>query len=181
MKMNKIGKNINVHSIENADKNPREIISWINDVSDLHKNKPPPSVGYSKIMPDIDALMQVNSNNFFSVFIKILFLLLRKKIIILKYFFFDFMLIFKVWPVEIEDALGNINLPSEEIDLSLADYCKFACSLLDIPVHNTNNNRNLIESLHVFFTLFSEFKENQHFQQQNKHDQYGQGNTMEIN
>ena len=65
MKMNKIGKNINVHSIENADKNPREIISWINDVSDLHKNKPPPSVGYSKIMPDIDALMQVSSDSFF--------------------------------------------------------------------------------------------------------------------
>ena len=59
-------------------------------------------------------------------------------------------------------------VPGEEIDFSLADYSKLACVLLDIPIHDANNNRNIIESLHVLFTLFSEFKANQHFQQQQK-------------
>lgn len=73
--------------------------------------------------------------------------------------------------MEIEEAFSSIQLPNEEIDLSLEDYCKMACSLLDIPIHNSQNNRNVIESLHVFFTLYSEFKANQHFQQQ-KVDEY---------
>jgi intraflagellar transport protein 46 len=53
------GKYTNVHSIENADKNPKAITTWINSVADVHKNKQPPSVSYSKSMPDIDSLMQV--------------------------------------------------------------------------------------------------------------------------
>ena len=44
-------------------KNPKEITTWINSVSDLHKNKPPPSVNYQKMMPEIDALMQVIFKN----------------------------------------------------------------------------------------------------------------------
>lgn len=30
---------VNIHSIENAEKNPKEIMSWVNDVSEIHKNK----------------------------------------------------------------------------------------------------------------------------------------------
>ena len=73
-------------------------------------------------------------------------------------------------------------VPGEEIDFSLADYSKLACVLLDIPIHDANNNKNIIESLHVLFTLFSEFKANQHFQQQQKAEGFEneQGNTMEI-
>jgi intraflagellar transport protein 46 len=62
-------------------------------------------------------------------------------------------------------ALQGKNIPLEEIDLSVEEYSKFACALLDIPIHTTNNNKNIIESLHVLFTLYSEFKANQHFQQ----------------
>lgn len=69
----------------------------------------------------------------------------------------------QVWPQEIEDAIQNIKFPSEEIDLSLEDYCKLACSIIDIPVHATPTSTNIIESLHVLFTLYSEFKANQHF------------------
>ena len=89
----------------------------------------------------------------------------------------------KVWPAEIEDALGELMLPTEEIDFSLADYSKLACVLLDIPIHGINNNKNIVESLHVLFTLFSEFKANQHFQQQQKAEGFENegGNTMEIN
>eukprot|EP00331_Platyophrya_macrostoma_P028250 CAMPEP_0176434474 /NCGR_PEP_ID=MMETSP0127-20121128/16699_1 /TAXON_ID=938130 /ORGANISM="Platyophrya macrostoma, Strain WH" /LENGTH=311 /DNA_ID=CAMNT_0017817219 /DNA_START=99 /DNA_END=1034 /DNA_ORIENTATION=- len=134
MKKKRGDTNVVVHSIENAEKNPKEITSWIQDVSDVHKKKQPPSVVYSKPLPDIENLMQV-------------------------------------WPAEIEEVLSNLKLPTEEIDLELKDYCKLACNLVDIPVHNTTNNKNIIESLHVFFTLYSEFKANQHFQQ--KEDAYG--------
>jgi intraflagellar transport protein 46 len=53
------GKYTKVHSIESAEKNPKQIMQWINSVGDIHKNKQPPSVSYSKPMPDIDSLMQV--------------------------------------------------------------------------------------------------------------------------
>lgn len=59
MKKKKTGKNQIVHSIENAEKNPKEIIGWINDVAEIQKNKQAPTVSYTKSMPDIDNLMQV--------------------------------------------------------------------------------------------------------------------------
>lgn len=34
-------------------------MQWINSVADIHKTKQPPSVSYTKSMPDIDSLMQV--------------------------------------------------------------------------------------------------------------------------
>jgi intraflagellar transport protein 46 len=42
-----------------------------------------------------------------------------------------------------------------------------ACNIIDIPVHDGNPSKNLIESLHVMFSLYSAFKENQHFQPKN--------------
>ena len=48
-----------IHAIENAEKNPKQIMAWINSVAEIHKNKQPPSVSYSKAMPDINSLMQV--------------------------------------------------------------------------------------------------------------------------
>jgi intraflagellar transport protein 46 len=65
----------------------------------------------------------------------------------------------EVWPEEFEAALENLELPSPDLDLSLADYAKVLCSLLDIPTYE-----NPIESLHVMFTLYMEFKNNPHFQ-----------------
>lgn len=124
------GKYLKVHSIESAEKNPKQIVSWIDSVADINKNKQPPSVSYNKRMPDIDSLMQV-------------------------------------WPQEVEEILSEIKLPDENIDLTLEEYCKVACNILDIPVHKDGEN-NVIESLHVMFTLFSAFKENQHFQQENE-------------
>ena len=53
------GKYNKIHSIENAEKNPKQIMQWITSVGDIHKTKQPPSVSYSKPMPDIDSLMQV--------------------------------------------------------------------------------------------------------------------------
>lgn len=34
-------------------------MAWINSVAEIHKNKQPPDVSYSKAMPDINNLMQV--------------------------------------------------------------------------------------------------------------------------
>lgn len=48
---------MNVDSIEAADKKPKEISRWINSVQDLHKTRPPPTVNYTKQMPDFDQLM----------------------------------------------------------------------------------------------------------------------------
>ena len=45
--------------------------------------------------------------------------------------------------------------------MQLREYVKVVCAILDIPVY-----ANIKESLHVLFTLFSEFKTNVHFQQQ---------------
>jgi hypothetical protein len=39
MKKKKQDKSVTIHSIENAEKNPKEIISWVNDVSEMHKKK----------------------------------------------------------------------------------------------------------------------------------------------
>lgn len=47
-----------VSSVEDAEKNPRAIESWVNSISELHRQKPPPSVHYAKNMPDIESLMQ---------------------------------------------------------------------------------------------------------------------------
>lgn len=135
-----------VESVRNADKNPKEIMNWINDISKLQKTKQLPTVSYSRQMPDIDTLMQV-------------------------------------WPQDIEEALSQLQFPGEDIDLSLEEYCKLACTFLDIPIHQNNPHKNIIESLHVFFTLYCEFKANQHFQQNNLEDNYQQfqnpNNSME--
>jgi intraflagellar transport protein 46 len=49
--------------------------------------------------------------------------------------------------------------------MQVTDYAKIICAMSDIPVHKLQNNKAVIESLHVLFTLFSEFRSNQHFQQ----------------
>jgi intraflagellar transport protein 46 len=47
-----------IKKIDNSEKSAKAIEKWINDISDLHRSKPPPSVHYTKPMPDIDNLMQ---------------------------------------------------------------------------------------------------------------------------
>ena len=114
-----------VRSIENAEKNPRDVQRWIDSVTKLHKSKPPPQVHYQKTMPDIEQLMQV-------------------------------------WPEQFEAMLGEIQLPSPDMDLSLSEYARMVCAVLDVPVH-PGSAKSVTQSLHVLFTLFSEFKGNQHF------------------
>ena len=117
-----------VRSIENADKNPKQITRWISTISEAHRNKPPANVTYTKPMPDSDTLMDI-------------------------------------WHPEMEELLSRIELPSPDLDVSLETYIKVVCAIIGIPVHNLSNKRSYIESLHVLFTLYSDFKSNQHFKQ----------------
>eukprot|EP00935_MAST-01C_sp_MAST-1C-sp1_P000926 g926.t1 len=73
----------------------------------------------------------------------------------------------QVWPEEFEEALKEMGgqLPGPDMEMDLAEYAKYICVMLDIPVHDKGGggNKSLVESLHVLFTLYSEFKSNQHF------------------
>jgi intraflagellar transport protein 46 len=64
-----------------------------------------------------------------------------------------------VWPESFEQLLRSVALPSPDLDLSLLEYVKVLCAVLDIPVYD-----NPIESLHVMFSLFMDFRDNPHFQ-----------------
>ncbi|KAL1503466.1 hypothetical protein AB1Y20_011950 [Prymnesium parvum] len=114
-----------VRSVEHAEKNPKAISGWISSISELHRHKPPPSVRYSRPMPDVDALMQI-------------------------------------WPAQMEELLETARLPDADLQVDLASYVRIVCAMLDIPVHGDK----LTESLHLLFTLYSDFKANVHFQQQ---------------
>jgi len=111
-----------VRSIENAEKCPKEIENWVKRIDDLNRSKPAPTVQYSRRMPDIEQLMQV-------------------------------------WPAEFEEFLQTNPLPElSELELDLPEYIKLIASILDVPVYS-----QITETLHVIFTLYSEFKSNQHF------------------
>ena len=78
----------------------------------------------------------------------------------------------------LEDKLREIPLPSPDLDLSILEYTKVCCALLDIPV-----NENPVESLHLMFSLFMAFKENQHFQAGNivpGGPDYGDADVLEV-
>ena len=64
-----------------------------------------------------------------------------------------------VWPEEFEQALKTLKLPSPDLDLSLLEYSKTLCSILDIPVYE-----NPVESLHQMFSLYMDFRNNPHLQ-----------------
>jgi len=113
-----------VASVDAAEKDPKAISRWISSINDLHRHKPPPSVHYSKPMPDIEALMQI-------------------------------------WPAQFEELLETAKLPGADLQAELPELVRIVCALLDIPVYSS-----LTESLHVLFSLYSDFKANVHFQQQ---------------
>ncbi len=68
--------------------------------------------------------------------------------------------VFQEWPPEVEEAFKTIGLPTAEFDCDLGTFADVCCSLLDIPVHKSR-----VQSLHVLFSLYSAFKNSQHFNQ----------------
>ncbi|KAJ3269066.1 Intraflagellar transport protein 46 [Terramyces sp. JEL0728] len=116
----------------------RPIDNWIKNIAELHNKKPLPSVTYTRRMPDIETLMQV-------------------------------------WPQDFEEALSDAvtpnltqnTLPSPDIDMPLKNYIELVALILDIPLFSQNDKKNqhskIIEAVHVIFTLYSEFKNSDHF------------------
>lgn len=70
----------------------------------------------------------------------------------------DVEMLMQMWPEEFEDLLTKVSLPTSSLDLSLEKYVRIICAILDIPMY-----KNIYESLHLLFTLFLEFSNNQHF------------------
>ena len=64
-----------------------------------------------------------------------------------------------VWPEEFEQALKTLKLPSPDLDLTLLEYSKTLCAILDIPTYE-----NPVESLHQMFSLYMDFRNNPHLQ-----------------
>ncbi|KAJ3033334.1 Intraflagellar transport protein 46 [Rhizophlyctis rosea] len=125
----------------------KTLATWVQNLYDLHSHKPPDKVTYTRPMPEVEALMAE-------------------------------------WPAEVDRALESkeVALPSPDIDLTLPEYSRLLCAVLDIPVHlqpkpsrpnavnkagaptkTSPSSRAHIEALHVLFTVYSEFKNSQHF------------------
>ena len=51
-------RTLTVKTISDVHRNPKGIDSWIDSISELHRNKPAQTVHYSKPMPDVESLMQ---------------------------------------------------------------------------------------------------------------------------
>ena len=72
----------------------------------------------------------------------------------------------EAWDPEFERQLEKFKMPGPDLDINTQDYAKFALTMLDIPIHKENDQKNLIEGLHVMFSLYQAYTSNQHFQQQ---------------
>jgi intraflagellar transport protein 46 len=65
----------------------------------------------------------------------------------------------QVWPTDFEDYLKSNPLPDfAELDIPLKDFVKMMGVLLDVPMQG-----ECVDTLHVIFTLYAEFKNNPHF------------------
>uniref|UniRef100_A0A8C4UFD5 Intraflagellar transport protein 46 homolog n=1 Tax=Falco tinnunculus TaxID=100819 RepID=A0A8C4UFD5_FALTI len=62
------------------------------------------------------------------------------------------------WSPEFEELLGKVGLPTAEMNCDLTEYIDMICAILDIPVYKSR-----IQPLHILFSLYSEFKNSQHF------------------
>ncbi|KAG8434581.1 hypothetical protein GDO86_012814 [Hymenochirus boettgeri] len=79
------------------------------------------------------------------------------------------------WPPEFEELLGKVSLPTADLDCDLPSYIDMICGMLDIPVYKSR-----VQSLHVLFSLYSAFKNSQHFKDlpEGKKDRSSSGNTL---
>lgn len=62
------------------------------------------------------------------------------------------------WPGDFEELLKRVGLPTADIACDLDQYVDMVCAILDIPIYQSR-----VQALHVLFTLYSEFKNSQHF------------------
>ncbi|EUB56190.1 hypothetical protein EGR_08938 [Echinococcus granulosus] len=60
------------------------------------------------------------------------------------------------WPEDFEKALTIAEMPTAVLNCNLKEYVEIICAIMDIPVYG-----NCIESLHLLFSLYMEFKNSQ--------------------
>ena len=71
-----------------------------------------------------------------------------------------------------------MTIPSATLDVSLSEYIRIVCALLDVPIYDTKTTSSAskkvapkaqsnatIEALHAVFTLFTAFRASTHFNQ----------------
>ena len=83
------------------------------------------------------------------------------------------------WPPEVEEMLKETGIPTAEFDCDLASYVDICCAMLDVPVYKSR-----VQSLHVLFSLYSAFRNSQHFNQlahENNIDNEMKVERMEFN
>ena len=68
-----------------------------------------------------------------------------------------------------EEVLKETGIPTADFECDVASYVDILCGLLDIPIHKSR-----IQSLHVFFSLYSAFKHSQHFNQLAQENNYAE-------
>lgn len=72
------------------------------------------------------------------------------------------------WPPAFEELLRSVPLPTADMAMSLEEFARIACAIVDIPVHAPVAGAapapgQLIQSLHLLFSLYCEFRDNPHF------------------
>ena len=134
------GSAAKIRCIENASKNPHDIDKWIRSVQDLRESKPVlAEVQYKdpSIMPSLHQMMHPFPSELQAEFDRMM---------------------------EAFNSRGkgkqynSYSLLDPEIDLSLGDYTKVICALLDVPVVDGH----LIQSLHFIFNLCIEYQKDLH-------------------
>ncbi|EEH58315.1 uncharacterized protein MICPUCDRAFT_4721, partial [Micromonas pusilla CCMP1545] len=71
----------------------------------------------------------------------------------------DLETLMKPFEPEVEEALRAMKLPDENLDVTPEHLAKLMCGILDIPVYDDN----ILESVHVMFSLYLEFKNHPKF------------------
>ncbi|KAJ3343951.1 Intraflagellar transport protein 46 [Gonapodya sp. JEL0774] len=129
--------------------NPKPVDQWIKGIEELHRGKPRAGMVYTRRVPDVEEVMQA-------------------------------------WDEQVEGVVAEVQLPPATIDLPLPLYAALTSILLDIPVPAATlssliasasapitqvsnvdprfgQSSSLVESLHLIFSAYSEFRNSQHF------------------
>ena len=133
-RMSKVKKVVNIGGAEDN----KVVEKWIKDIDDLHRSKPPPTVQYSKQMPDIDLLMAEWPQELDTL----------------------------LGTAGLPTAALDISLESYvDIICAILDIPIYK-SRIQVSCSSHQQPGNFIfhfQALHVLFSLFSAFKQSQHF------------------